>query len=223
MPERQESYNGQEHYSTDEIAKGLTSVTISRGGALKLLGSVLLGAGSMGLFSGVASAGSVGSATAGIRATKPPWSPEYAHLQQRLKALNLPPVGNESYHIHALLHVYVNGKPVTVPANIGLYPAKGIVSPIHTHDTSGVLHMEASRPYAFTLGDFFVVWGVRFSSTQLGAYTNSAHKRVWVYVNGKPIRYSNSYVMKAHNNIVVAYGKGGSFPKRPSAAALRGY
>src|SRR3712207_5077556 len=91
MPERQESYNGQEHYSIDELAKGLTSVTISRGGALKLLGSVLLGASSMGLFSGVASAG---GATAGIRATKPPWSPEYAHLQQRLNALNLPPVGN---------------------------------------------------------------------------------------------------------------------------------
>ena len=189
---------------------------------MKLLGSVLLGAGSMGLFSGVASAGSVGSATAGIRATKPPWSPEYAHLQQRLKALNLPPVGNESYHTHALLHVYVNGRPVTVPANIGL-PLKGRFSPIHTHDTSGVIHMEAAHPYPFTLGDFFIVWGVRFSSTQLGAYTNSAHNRVWVYVNGKPIRYPKSYVMKAHDNIVVAYGKWSSFPKRPSAAALRGY
>ncbi len=220
MPERQESYNAQEHYSIDELAKGLASGTISRGGALKLLGSVLLGASSMGLFLGVASAR---SATAGIRATKPPWSPEYAHLQQRLNALNLPPVGNESYHIHALLHVYINGKPVTVPANIGLYRAKGIVSPIHTHDTSGVIHMEASRPHPFTLGDFFVVWGVRFSSIQLGAYTNGGGKRVWVYVNGNPIGYPKSYVIKAHDNIVVAYGKLGSFPKRPSAAALRRY
>src|SRR3712207_1851188 len=76
MPERQESYNTQEHYSIDELAKGLTSVTIPRGGALKLLGSVLRAASSMGLFSGVASAGSVGGATAGIRVTKPPWSPE---------------------------------------------------------------------------------------------------------------------------------------------------
>jgi hypothetical protein len=172
---------------------------------------------------GVASAGSAGSATAGIRATKPPWSPEYAHLQQRLKALNLPPVGNESYHIHALLHVYVNGKPVTVPANIGLYRTKGICSSIHTHDTSGVIHMEAARRYPFTLGDFFIVWGVRFSSTQLGAYTNGGGKRVWFYVNGKPIGYPKSYVMKAHDNIVVAYGKLSSFPKRPSAVALRRY
>ena len=221
MTEPQEHLNnGQEHYSIDELAKGLSSGTISRGGALKLLGSVLLGASSVGLFSGVASAR---SATAGIRATKPPWPPEYAHLQQRLKALNLPPVGNESYHIHALLHVYVNGKPVTVPANIGLYRAKGIVSPVHTHDPSGVIHMEASRPYPFTLGDFFTVWGVRFSATQLGAYTNGGGKRVWVYVNGKPIRYPRFYAMKAHDNIVTAYGTLGSFPKRPSAAALRGY
>jgi hypothetical protein len=186
-------------------------------------GAILLAVMVTFMSAGVASAGSAGSATAGIRATKPPWPPEYAHLQQRLKALNLPPVGNESYHIHALLHVYVNGKPITVPANIGLYRAKGIFSSIHTHDTSGRIHVEAARRYPFTLGDFFIVWGVRFSSTQLGAYTNSAHKRVWVYVNGKPIRYPTSYVMKAHDNIVVAYGKGGSFPKRPSAAALRGY
>ena len=186
-------------------------------------GAILLAVMVTFMAAGVASAGSAGSATAGIRATKPPWPPEYAHLQQRLKALNLPPVGNESYHIHALLHVYVNGKPVTVPANIGLPRAKGIFSPIHTHDTSGVIHMEAAHPYPFTLGDFFIVWGVRFSSTQLGAYTNSAHERVWVYVNGKPIRYPKSYVMKAHDNIVVAYGKWGSFPRRPSAAALRGY
>jgi hypothetical protein len=170
----------------------------------------------------VAGMASAESATTGIRATKPPWPPEYAHLQQRLNALNLPPVG-ASYHIHALLHVYVNGKPVTVPANIGLYQAKGIASSIHTHDTDGVIHMEASRPYPFTLGDLFVVWGVRFSGTQLGAYTNSAGGRVWVFVNGKSIRYPRSYVMKAHDNIVVAYGKLGSFPKKPSAAALRGY
>src|SRR5919206_730756 len=47
----------------------------------------------------------LGGGNEGVRATEPPWPPEYKHLQQRLEALNLPPVGDQSYHIHALLHV----------------------------------------------------------------------------------------------------------------------
>jgi hypothetical protein len=165
---------------------------------------------------------SVGGSSEGVRATKPPWQPEYQHLQQRLDAMKLPPVGDESYHAHALLHVYVNGQPVTVPANIGIDASRGIETSLHTHDTSGVIHMEAAHPYPFTLGDFFEVWGVRFSDTQLGAYSNSGSETVQVYVNGQRISDPASYELKAHDNIVVAYGEPGSFPKEPSAAALKG-
>ena len=164
----------------------------------------------------------LGGGNEGVRATEPPWPPEYKHLQQRLEALNLPPVGDESYHIHALLHVYVEGHRVSVPANIGIDLSEGIESSLHTHDTSGVIHMEAVHSYPFTLGEFFKVWGVRFSSSELGAYTNSGSKRVQVYVNGHPISDPASHVLKAHDNIVVAYGEPGSFPKKPSAAALKG-
>jgi hypothetical protein len=164
----------------------------------------------------------VGFGSEGVRATEPPWPPEYEHLQQRLEALDLPPVGDESYHVHALLHVYVDGGAVTVPANIGIDLSQGIESSLHTHDTSGVIHMEAVHSYPFTLADFFEVWGVRFSSTQLGAYSDSGSKTVQVYVNGHQISDPTSYVLKADDNIVVAYGEPGSFPKNPSAAALEG-
>lgn len=157
----------------------------------------------------------LGIGSEGVRATEPPWPPEKEHLQQRLEALDLPPVGDESYHIHALLHVYVDGRPVTVPTNIGIDFSQGIESSLHTHDTSGVIHMEAVHSYPYTLGDFFEVWGVRFSSTQLGAYSNSGSKTVQVYVNGHQISDPTSYVLKADDNIVVAYGEPGSFPKEP--------
>ncbi len=170
----------------------------------------------------VALIASLGGASEGVRTTEPPWPPEYEHLQQRLDAMKLPPVGDESYHIHALLHVYVDGQPVSVPANIGIDASRGIEPSLHTHDTSGVIHMEAAHPYPFTLGEFFNVWGVRFSGTQLGSYTDSGSERVRVYANGRPISDPTSYVLKAHDNIVVAYGEPGSFPKRPSAAALKG-
>ncbi len=110
---------------------------------------------------------------------------------------------------------------MTVPANVGLSPAVGEV-PLHTHDTSGVLHIEAGQPYPFKLGQFFEVWGVKFTDTQLGGYKNHGSEQVRAYVDGKPLRDPVNHVLAAHDNLVVAYGKPGSFPTRPDVGALRG-
>src|SRR4051794_34375582 len=79
----------------------------------------------------------------GMQTGQPPWHPEYAHLAQRLKQIAIPAGGQEKFHIHALLHIYVNGLLSPVPANIGIESAKGLESSMHTHDASGVIHMEA--------------------------------------------------------------------------------
>jgi len=156
----------------------------------------------------------------GLQGTAASWQPEYSALAQRVAALRFPPSGTESFHIHALLHVYVNGHPVPVPAQIGLTPSSE--APMHTHDTTGIIHMEAAYPFAFRLSDVFNVWGVSFSPTQLGSYTNNGKNRVYVYVNGHPIANTMTYALKARDNIVVAYGKRGSFPTAPPADSLNG-
>src|SRR5258708_5443270 len=46
-----------------------------------------------------------------------------------------------SYHVHAHLTIIVNGQPVVVPANIGI-PGGRCVYWLHTHDTSGIIHVE---------------------------------------------------------------------------------
>jgi hypothetical protein len=120
-----------------------------------------------------------------------------------------------------MLHVYVDGRAMTVPANIGISVAQGIESPLHTHDTSGVIHIEADNPYPFKLADFFKVWGLRFSDTELEAYSNSGSKTVQVYVNGDLVSDPASYEIREHDNIVVAYWEPGSFPKEPPADALQ--
>lgn len=163
-----------------------------------------------------------GSGTGDLTAGPEPWPAESAHLRARLAGLAFPPNGDESFHIHALLHVYVDGAPVTVPANIGISPAAGIESPLHTHDTSGVIHIEAGQPHDFRLGDFFTVWGVAFSDTQVGSYRNVADRTVQVFVNGQAVADPVSDVIHAHDNIVVAYGAAGSFPTQPPADALEG-
>jgi hypothetical protein len=161
--------------------------------------------------------GSVPAAAEGTLATPPPWPPQYDGLADRIKEMNLPGLSETVFHIHAIVHVYVNGKPVTVPANIGLDQATQTFSPLHTHDTSGIVHMEALRPYPFTLGQFFAIWGVRFSNDQLGPYRNQGSKQLRVYDNGKLVKNPVGLVMRSHDDISVGYGKPGSFPTKPPA------
>jgi hypothetical protein len=150
----------------------------------------------------------------GAQTTKAPWQPEYSHLVARAQAMKLPPPSDQIFHIHALLHVFVDGKPVPVPSQIGIDQADQYLAPLHTHDSSGIVHMESAVQTQFTLGEFFAVWGVRFTDSQLGAYKNGGGKTLQVYVDGKRIKDPVNYVMKRHDSIVVGYGKPGSFPTK---------
>jgi hypothetical protein len=154
----------------------------------------------------------------GIRATPPRWQPEYAHLAQRIKQLGLPPVGKEKVHHHALIHIYNDGLLIPVAPNIGIH--KPAYSSVHTHDQTGIIHMESDVPHKFTIGTFFAIWGVRFGNASLGTFVNDGDKKVHVYVNGKPITDPVHYVMRDQDNIVVGYGTPDSFPHNPSKKAL---
>src|SRR5205823_14298698 len=47
---------------------------------------------------------------------------------------------------------------VTIPANMGISSAPKFISPLHTHDATGVVHVESPTIETFTLGQFFDVW-----------------------------------------------------------------
>jgi hypothetical protein len=149
----------------------------------------------------------------GLRTTPAPWPAEYRSLPARLATLGLPPAGDENYHIHAHLAVFVNRKPVPVPANVGISAAARLVSPMHTHDTTGVIHIEAARPSdRFTLGAFFEVWGVELSATRLGGYLIGKDRTLTAQVNGKAVHDPTSYRLRPHDNIVLAYGSAATAP-----------
>ena len=111
---------------------------------------------------------------AGLQISPGPWPPEYAHLQQRVAAMGLPDKGNELYHVHSQLSVYVDGKRFTVPSQVGIDINSQYLAALHTHDASGVIHQEAVQPYPFTVGQFFDVWGVKFTPTQPGHFVFTA-------------------------------------------------
>ncbi|MFL5886886.1 MAG: hypothetical protein ACJ77M_17590 [Thermoleophilaceae bacterium] len=152
--------------------------------------------------------------SAGLQTGPAPWQPEYTHLADRFEASGLPQSGTEQYHIHALLRIYVSGKQQPVPANIGIDPSGQFLAALHTHDTSGIIHMESDNFFPFKLGQFFDIWGVKFTDSQLGAYYNQGQNTVQVYVNGKKVADPVNYELKRHDTIVVAYGKPGSFPTK---------
>jgi hypothetical protein len=88
-----------------------------------------------------------------------------------------------TFHIHPTLTITVNGSRVTVPDGIGLSPC---MRPLHTHDDSGVIHVEYQRPSHFTLGEFFDVWGQPFDSTQVLGYKATGTSKLTMTVNGSP-------------------------------------
>jgi hypothetical protein len=155
-------------------------------------------------------------AEVGLQDGPAPWKPEYSFLAQRLAAFNFPQQTDIGYHIHAQLNIYVNGKQTAVPANVGIDPQGRFISPIHTHDTSGVVHMESTKPYPFTLGEFINVWGVFFTDNQLGAYKAGNGNVLQLWVDNKQISDPVHYKMKAHDVLILGYGKPGSFPHKKS-------
>jgi hypothetical protein len=159
-------------------------------------------------------------AGAGLQTTQPPWKPEYVHLQERVKKIGLPPVGKETFHIHAMLHIYVNGLLSPVPADIGIEVSKGRETSLHTHDATGIIHMETNRRYPFTLGDFFSVWGVKLGPAQLGGLTGLGGDHLHFYLNGKPLANPAAYVMRNGDSIVIGYGADNSFPHTPNTFLL---
>jgi hypothetical protein len=191
------------------------------GGAILLAAAVVVvvvlaigsggGSDNSGASSNASNSANTGAQT-GVQTSKAPWKPEYSFLAQRLAALNFPEQSDVGYHVHAELFVYVNGKQITVPANFGIDPQGRFLAPIHTHDSTGIIHLESTEPYPFTLGETFDIWGVKFTDTQLGAYTAGNGNVLQVWVNGKQISDPVNYKLKAHDIIIVGYGKPGSFP-----------
>jgi len=133
----------------------------------------------------------------------------YDGLAQRRDAAHVPTMMDtmkSTVHFHPLIEVFVDGKPLPVPANIGIDPrVDGMqMAGLHTHDTSGKLHVEGA-PGA-TLGQFFAVWGVPFTATRLGPHRAGGGKIVRMWVNGKPSGAFGALKLAGGQRIVVGFG-----------------
>ena len=144
-----------------------------------------------------------------------PWPNNTAQLPARLAELDLPELSDQAgaLHHHIQLYVYVDGQPVTVPANIGL--SDSAASPLHTHDDTGLVHVESADPnFAPVLGQFMDVWGVYFTKDCLGDQCNQGDKQVRVYENGQ--LYTGDPTLMPLTDltaVVITYGTEDQLPK----------
>ena len=152
----------------------------------------------------------------GVLKTPPPWDKNPGKLQQRLRAIGLPALTAEGQvvHIHQHLELFVDGKEVAVPDDIGIDPNGGFISPLHTHENGdGVLHVESPTEERFSLGQFFGVWGVRLDAKCLGGECTGHAKQLRTWVNGVPVDGDPTRVVLAeHQQIVIAYGTQAQMP-----------
>lgn len=140
----------------------------------------------------------------------PPWPAPTTDEAALIAQAQLPLLPGEALneHIHAHLDVFYDGQPVTVPAYIGIVLRPVGISPLHTHDTSGIVHVESATSRPFYLGQVFTEWGVAAGGTG---------RPVSVYVNGALVPTPVAQVeITSHAEIAVVIGA-------PPAAIPRTY
>lgn len=121
-----------------------------------------------------------------------------------IDGISCDPSMSNNYHVHAFIGLYVNGQEIAIPDAVGVVGATGDKTDsngwpnqeiygtcfyhMHTHDASGMIHMEDPDPSGapvtaslFTVGNFFDIWGLQVNATQFGPFAGP----VTVYTSGQ--------------------------------------
>ena len=101
----------------------------------------------------------------------------------------LPTMGN-GYHVHVFLGIVYKGQLMAVPDALGMLnpgpESSGYINTaqcfyeIHTHDASGIVHIEVAQPHplnsvVFRLKNALAVWGIPHSNTSFGPFKGKIH------------------------------------------------
>jgi hypothetical protein len=159
-------------------------------------------------------------------------APVWSGLQgQQIDGVGSNQMEQLAYHIHAHLAIYINGTQYTVPYGIGIEQPWSTEADgdsefvdsgaafyyLHTHDDTGVIHIESPTTKTYTLGQFFAEWNQPLSATQIGSHTGS----VITYVNGS--KYTGdpaNITLSAHEVIQLDLGKNVAFQPYTFASGL---
>jgi hypothetical protein len=148
------------------------------------------------------------------------WNPSIGNMSSGgqgspVDGITCDPTMSNNYHIHVWLGLWVNGQEVALPMGVGMKnpgaAVNGFINTatcfyhIHTHDQSGIVHVEDPNPNnvpitqsLYTLKSFFDIWGITVGPNQFGPYTGP----VRVFTSGQVYRgddASQNFVTSASN------------------------
>lgn len=149
------------------------------------------------------------SPAAASGASMPPWTPP-ADPGPGIAAagLSTSTMTSDGAHFHPHLDIRVDGRAVPVAADIGVSPATGTMSELHTHDASGIVHIEsAAKADRYVLGQLFAEWNVRLDRTHLGGLTATGDRTLVAFVDGKRFNGDPARIeLKPHRQIALLFG-----------------
>jgi len=169
-----------------------------------------------------ATGGAQPTSSVALSSAPPPWLLP-TDARPFIAAAGLQVQGAETLTVHYHTHVDIidKGAAVPVPGGIGFViqngQATGITS-LHTHDASGVVHIESQTNTPFTLGQVFTEWGVRLTTGQIGGLISGNGNALRVYVNGT--RFAGdpaTIVLEPHQEIALWFGSAKAAPRIPTS------
>lgn len=107
-------------------------------------------------------------------------------------------------HLHMHLTLVIDGKEEQVPANIGIDPSlwndhsldsygmKGMTV-LHTHDTSGTIHVESYKVQDYTFGQLLDIWK-----------PDLVGDKIFMTVNGQPVQDYQNYIFKDGDKVILS-------------------
>lgn len=116
-------------------------------------------------------------------------------------------------HVHAHLALFNKGQQIAIPYGIGIVRPfqvnNGFVGTgagiywLHTHDATGIIHVESPDSRTYTLGQFFDIWGQPLDAQNVAGLQGA----VRAFVNGKAyIGSLRGIVLGGHTQITLQVG-----------------
>jgi hypothetical protein len=117
----------------------------------------------------------------------------------------------QSLAFYAHLSILVNNEPQKIPTYLGAsrQPPTHCFYAIHTHDSSGKIHVTPAAPGIFTLGELFEIWGQPLTNTNVAGVTGLPVE-IYVTDNGTSTKVEDSdwssIELRDHREITIGLG-----------------
>ena len=108
------------------------------------------------------------------------------------------------YHNHTKLVIKIQNETQNIPAGIGIIPNDCIFW-LHTHDDSGIIHVESPIKTAFSLDQFLKVWDIFDNSSFIENFSknNMTANVSMITENGSQSQLDNYKNIILENNAII--------------------